>query len=139
MKRLIFLAILFAAPLARAEPENNYLASAKLSVAAFECYSYANLMGESKEANRLLNFGYMQAKKFVGAIRSGAITDKVLGEKLPYDQHRILKGPSDDFIIGRTLQLQEDYVLTMFINAGGQKSALETEFRNKNCSVIGVR
>lgn len=92
-------AFLFFAPLAfPAEPVNAKTALFMWS--AFECATYAEMSGDSREQERLFMLGFHAGRAFVEAIKNKSITENE-ARKAPIGVLLTMAGPTTDFSVGR--------------------------------------
>lgn len=114
---------------------------------AFSCSTWASHFENQKEAERLFLFGYEQGKIFLGAVRTGKVTDEDFQQEVPIGISMSLAGPNDDFILGviytniQDEALEEvfytNYDKTKLNSEDLQKSIAESKYRDGNCQIIG--
>jgi hypothetical protein len=129
------------------QSSKEYAAMGSELWSAFSCSTWASHFGNQKEAERLFIFGYEQGKKFLGAARTGKITDEDFRQEVPIGISMSLAGPNDDFVLGVIFtNIQENaleevfytnYDKTKLNSEDLQKSIAENKYRDGNCKLIG--
>ena len=120
--------------------------------AAFECATFAALMNDEKEYQRLFDIGYRSFVDFLKAFVAGDVTEAEYRKHLRLDISFHFKGPTIDFAVGRAYEylqtLASERVLYEKTPSGGvdlgrRKDDFEKEeqearnlYRSKNCSLI---
>ena len=71
---------------------------------AFQCATFAELSGDTKEQERLFTAGVKAGRQFVEALQKGQISREAMSSEVPIGVTMLLAGPSVDFIIGRIFE-----------------------------------
>jgi hypothetical protein len=110
---------------------------------AFQCATFAELSGNTKEQERLFTIGVKAGRQFVEALQNGQISREALSSEVPIGVSMLLAGPSVDFIIGRIF---ENAMRDAYDNAvkdgtsrrDGELRKLEAEqkYLRGNCALI---
>ena len=74
---------------------------ARVMWSAFECSTFAELMGDQKEQARLFELGIKAGREFLEAARNKQIPSEIVDKEIPMGVIWLMNGPSNDFIIGR--------------------------------------
>src|SRR5579872_3723947 len=68
---------------------------------AFECSALAELAENKSEQERLYLVGLNAGRTFLEAMKAGQISEQAVNEAVPINVLQRLKGPSDEFVIGK--------------------------------------
>jgi hypothetical protein len=71
---------------------------------AFQCATFAEMSGDTKEHERLFGIGLKAGRQFVEAVQNGQISPEAVRSEVPIGVTMYLGGPSVDFIIGRIFE-----------------------------------
>ncbi|MCB1682399.1 MAG: hypothetical protein H6858_08550 [Rhodospirillales bacterium] len=122
----------------------GFLAQATWS--AFECAVLANIAGDADEHSRLIDYGYDKGQKFMSELRGGKVKKEDFADEVPDPFISLLKGPSNDFILGRIYQSAEEEILSGEVviseddemNLDEERTdAAQKKFKALNCPLIG--
>lgn len=111
---------------------------------AFQCSSWASIIGEGKEQERLFLFGYAQGEKFLAAAKAGKIENPDINQEVPIGVTMLVQGPTNDFILGRIFEGAQEESLDEVFKTGEEYNSVEMQkivagnkFRDGNCGLIG--
>ncbi|TSC70692.1 MAG: hypothetical protein G01um101449_299 [Parcubacteria group bacterium Gr01-1014_49] len=111
---------------------------------AFQCASWASVVGDNKEQERLFLFGYAQGEKFLVAAKAGKIENPDINQEVPIGVTMLVQGPTNDFILGRIFEGAQEEALDEVYKTGNkynstelQKIIAENKYRDSNCQLIG--
>jgi hypothetical protein len=76
----------------------------RVTWSAFECATFAELSGDTKEQERLFTAGVKAGRQLVEALQKGRISREAMSSEVPIGVTMLLAGPSVDFIIGRIFE-----------------------------------
>jgi hypothetical protein len=71
---------------------------------AFQCATFAEMSGDTKEQERLFTIGLKVGRQFVEAVQNRKISPEAVNSEVPIGVIMLLAGPSVDFIIGRIFE-----------------------------------
>lgn len=150
MRTISTAAIALIASSAIAAPEDAKLGM--VAYTAWECHTFASQAGDTAEAERLFNMGMDTSREFVSKVVAGEVSDYDIFQHTPLSVAGVLRGPSEDFIIGRIYQMVSSAAFDKMSkkDASGMpletkdwntdpailKGIAETKFRQSNCSMI---
>ncbi|MCX6061343.1 MAG: hypothetical protein NT103_03720 [Campylobacterales bacterium] len=126
-----------------AASSSEYALMGSKTWSAFECSVLAEY-GNSKEQERLFNYGYTQGIVFMNALKENKIKSEDLYNKVPMGLLMHIQGPTADFALGRILEKAVDSALKNIIKSGDkindkdvQKILAEGQYTKQNCQLIG--
>jgi hypothetical protein len=130
---------------ASAQSSEEYAQMGQATWSAFECSALAAHLKNSKEQERLFQFGLSQGKAFIEAVQSGKVKKEDLSKGVPIGLLWLLEGPSPDFMLGRIFESAMDHALDdVFktkdrINDDAVQQLLAADkFRASNCQLVGA-
>lgn len=113
---------------------------------AFECTSWASVMKNEQQTERLFELGLSSGRQFIESVRSGKIKKEDLNSEVPIGLIMLLQGPSTDFILGRIFENVQEYSLREVVKSkdGVNEKAVQiliasNKFRAANCSLVRGR
>ena len=114
--------------LAASDEEINGLGD-KMS-GAFRCSTYAQLMHDQKEQQRLFQIGLKAGRDYVEGLKS---RDDPTSEMLTF-----IRGVSTDFVVGQLYESESTHAYDEIakLDASEAKTQAERSYRNGNCSLI---
>jgi hypothetical protein len=71
---------------------------------AFQCATFAEMSGDTKEQERLFTIGVKAGRQFVEALQNRQISPEAVNSEAPIGVTMRLSGPSVDFMIGRIFE-----------------------------------
>jgi hypothetical protein len=77
---------------------------ARVMWSAFQCATFAEMSGDTKEQERLFTIGLKAGRQFVEALQNRQISPEAVNSEAPMIVIMLLAGPSVDFIIGRIFE-----------------------------------
>ena len=108
---------------------------------AFRCSTYAQLMHDQKEQQRLFQIGLKAGRDYVEGLKSR--DDPTMGEMSTF-----IRGVSTDFVVGQLYEAESTHAydeivkyqnglpLKQWLDASAAKSEAELSYRKSNCSLI---
>jgi hypothetical protein len=76
----------------------------RVTWAAFQCATFAEMSGNEKEQKRLFELAVKAGREFLKALESGDISREAVNSEVPIGVIMLLAGPSTDFILGRIFE-----------------------------------
>jgi len=123
-----------------------------LTWSAFQCATYAEISGDTKEQARLFQLGYETGQMLVNDLQDGTI-DEAETRKIPIGIRFVLGGPSIDFVVGRIFAAAVDDAYDSIVKTDSsgliqpdpakwaddelKKIRAMSEFQNSNCALLG--
>src|SRR3974390_1778458 len=97
---------------------------------AFRCSTYAQLMHDQKEQQRLFQIGLKAGRDYVEGLKS---RDDPTSEML-----RFIRGVSTDFVVGQLYESESTHAYDEIakLDASEAKTQAERSYRNGNCSLV---
>ncbi|HZF98034.1 MAG TPA: hypothetical protein VEY92_07290 [Pseudoxanthomonas sp.] len=143
--RVIFAMMAFCAfcPTALAQGSDEYARMSRASWSAFECAALADVLGKTKDHERLFNYGYEQGKDFLEATRTDRVDQKDLHSISPTGFLMLAKGPTADFALGRVFEGAVENALKDVITSENmldeqlKQSIASRKFSEANCEILG--
>lgn len=141
--RLIAAALAIFTASALAQNSEDYARMSRAAWSAFECSSFADVMGNAQEQERLFLYGYQQGLAFIQAARAGRVLETDLQSISPTGFLMHAQGPTADFALGRVFEGAVDNALKDVINSKTilqkdlQKSIASRKFGEANCEIVG--
>lgn len=77
---------------------------ARIMWSAFQCGTYAEMSGNSKEQSRLFDLAVKSGREFLDAVMNKQIPSEIVAQEAPIGVTMLLQGPSADFIVGRIFE-----------------------------------
>ena len=130
-------------PAAFAQTSDDYARMSRASWSAFECAALADVLGKTKDHERLFNFGYVQGKSFIDAARKDQVDQKDLNSISPSGFLMLAQGPTADFALGRVFQgavenALKDVITSETVLAEELKQSIASrKFSEGNCEILG--
>jgi hypothetical protein len=148
MKKSLFAALLstflWQSPMVMADASKKYATMGRTVWSAFECAVLAGQLDDAAAAERLFTYGYDSGKKFLEAIMAGKIMKEDISGTVPVVVMLLIRGPNNDFILGRIYSAAEKDVLEDVYKTGDkynndeiQQMHAENKYRKQNCELIG--
>ena len=130
-------------PTAFAQSSEEYARMSRASWSAFECAALADVLGKTKDHERLFNFGYEQGKTVIDAARNGQVDQKDLHSISPSGFLMLARGPTADFALGRVFEgalenaLKDVITPETVLEEELKQSIASRKFREGNCEILG--
>ena len=89
---------------ASAQTASEKARQSRVMWSAFQCSTFAELLGDQKEQARLFDLGIKAGREFLEAARNKQIPSEIADKEVPMGVIWLMNGPSNDFIIGRVYE-----------------------------------
>jgi hypothetical protein len=138
--------IVAASQVTQAQPSKEFAVLGQVTWSAFECASWAGVMKDRVEQDRLFNIGLSSGRRFIDAVRAGKVRENDISVQVPVGLVMLLQGPSTDFMLGRIFERVQDHALKEVVSSKDtinepavQAVIAGNKFRSSNCQLLSSK